>query len=339
MRSFRFGVPARLLAATAVCAALVTGCGGTDDTKGTAAPADAAYPMKLANAWGSAEVKKKPERVAVVSDGDISIALALGITPVIAPDVEAGSPMAEYKKNAVAKVAGGKLKTYKTADGTDYEAIAAEAPDVILAMNSWDVNTDYAKLSPIAPVVTYTDKKHADTLTWQERLRTAAKALGLSGKAEEVIKANQKVVDDAVATHPQFKGKTYTYAVVHPEQVSFMSYGEQDPGVFEQLGFQKTANAAKYKVNSNAISLENLDKLDADVLLVAYPFGDRGLLSASELESNKIFTSLPSVKEKRFAVLPSDNGLASTMAYPDALSYPWVVQQLTPILEKVVKKG
>ncbi|MFF3427605.1 ABC transporter substrate-binding protein [Streptomyces sp. NPDC002602] len=330
------------LTATAAGLGLLTACGGgSSDTadKPAAASADAAkgaFPVSLKNAWGDTEVKKKPLKVATVSDGDTDIALALGIVPVITPDVEDGGKVPEYKQRAIDKLGAGKLKTYDDTDGTAYEAIAAEAPDVILGVNTWEMDKDYAKLSPIAPVVTYTDKAQADTLTWQERLKTAAKALGLEAKADEVIAANEKATADAAAAHPEFKGKTYTYTVVHPEQISFMSYQAQDPGVFEKLGFAKTDKAKNYAPDKNAVSLENLDQLDADVLLVTYPFGDRGVISPKELEGNKLFQSLNSVKGKHFAVIPSDNNLASSIAYPDALNAPWAVEQLTPLLAKAV---
>ncbi|MFJ3723826.1 ABC transporter substrate-binding protein [Streptomyces sp. NPDC090045] len=333
--------PARALAAVAAavtCLGLLTACGedstAAKDKPAAEADASAGFPVSLANAWGKTQVKKKPVKVATVSDGDTAIALALGNVPVITPDVEDGAKIPEYKQRAIDKLGAGKLKTYDDADGTAYEAIAAEAPDVILGMNTWEMDADYAKLQPIAPVVTFTDKAHADTLTWQDRLKTAAKALGLSAKAEEVIAANEKATADAAAAHPEFKGKTYTYTVVHPEQISFMSYAAQDPGVFEKLGFTKTDKAKNYAPDKNAVSLENLDQLDADVLLVTYPFGDRGVISATELESNKLFQSLNAVKTKHFTVIPSDNSLSSAIAYPDPLSAPWVVEQLTPLLAK-----
>ncbi|MFG3039207.1 ABC transporter substrate-binding protein [Streptomyces sp. NPDC048330] len=343
-RPFARRSAARTLIAAVACAALLSACGGEDDGAGgktggqkpSAGTAQAAFPVTLPNAWGSTEVRKKPLKVATVSDGDTDIALALGIVPVITPDAEDGGPVPEYKQRALAKLGAAKPRTYDDTDGTDYEAIAAEAPDVILGMNTWAMDTDYAKLAPIAPVVTFTDKAHSDTLTWQERLKTAAKALGLTAEAEKVIAANEKATADAAAAHPEFQGKTYTYAVVHPEQITFMSYADQDPGVFEQLGFRKTDKAAHYKADKNAVSLENLDELEADVLLMTYPFGDNGLLSAKELESNKLFQSLEVVKGRHYAVIPSENTLSSAVAYPDALSAPWIVEKLTPILAGAV---
>ncbi|MFJ6725120.1 MULTISPECIES: ABC transporter substrate-binding protein [unclassified Streptomyces] len=337
-RHLRRGV---LALTAALSLSLVAACGGdsSDDDSASAEPkaaAGGAFPVSLKSAWGSSEVKKKPVKVATVSDGDTAIALALGVVPVITPDIEDGDKPAEYKQRALDKLGVDKLKTYDDTDGTAYEDIAAEAPDIILGVNTWEMDKDYAKLSPIAPVVTYTDKAQADTMTWQDRLKTAAKALGLEKKAEEVIAATEKTTADAAAAHPEFKGKTYTYAVSHPEQISFMSYADQDPGVFEQLGFTKTDKAKSYGPDKNGISLENLDQLDADVLLVSYPFGDRGVISPKELENNKLFKTLGAVKGNHYAVIPSDNMLAAALAYPDALSAPWVVEQLTPILAKAV---
>ncbi|MFI6638566.1 ABC transporter substrate-binding protein [Streptomyces sp. NPDC050504] len=338
--------PARALAAAAAlstCLGLLTACGTADD--GAKSPAGAVgdrtagFPVSLTNAWGKTEIPTRPLRVATTSDGDTAIALALGIVPVITPDIEDGDPVAEFKQRAIDKLGAGKLKTYDDTDGTAYEEIAAEDPDVILGMNSWSMQADYTKLTPIAPVVTFTDKKHADTLTWQERLRTAAKALGRTAEAEKVIAANARTTARAAAAHPEFKGKKYTYAVVHPEQISFMSYAAQDPGVFESLGLAKTDKARDYGPDKNAVSLENLDQLDADVLLLTYPFGDKGVLSPAELEGNKLFKSLNAVKNKHFAVVPSENSLATAMAYPDALSAPWVTEELTPILAKAVAGG
>ncbi|MFE8017226.1 ABC transporter substrate-binding protein [Streptomyces antibioticus] len=332
---------ARALVAVAACLALATGCSGSDDDakseKGpSSSGSSAAFPVSLTNAWGTTEVKEKPVKVATVSDGDTAIALALGLVPVITPDVEDGGDVAEYKQKAIDKVGAGTLKTYDDTDGTDYEAVATAAPDVILGVNTWSMDDDYAKLSAIAPVVTYAKKTDADTLTWQERLDTAAKALGLTDKAKEVVAGNEKAFADAAAAHPELKGKTYTYAVVHPQQITYMSYADQDPGVFEGLGLTKAANAKNYSADKNAVSLENLDELEADVLVVSYPFGDNGLISASELESNKLFQSLAVVKGKHYAVVSSDDGLASAVAYPDALSSPWVAEKLAPVLADAV---
>ncbi|MFD5650520.1 ABC transporter substrate-binding protein [Streptomyces sp. NPDC127039] len=334
---------ARVLIVAAACLALATGCSGSgsdDDTKpeskSSGSASSGAFPVSLTNAWGTTEIKEKPVKVATVSDGDTSIALALGLVPVITPDVEDGGDVPEYKQKAVDKLGAGKLKTYDDTDGTDYEAVASAAPDVILGMNTWSMDDDYAKLSAVAPVVTYAKKTDADTLTWQERLTTAAKALGLADKAKEVVDANEKAFADAAAAHPELKGKTYTYAIVHPQQITYGSYADQDPGVFEGLGLKKAPNAKNYSADKNAVSLENLDELEADVLVVSYPFGDNGLISASELEGNKLFKSLDVVKGKHYAVVSSKDGLASAVAYPDALSSSWVAGKLAPVLADAV---
>lgn len=72
--------------AYATCLGLLTACSGPSDTGSSdgkaAAAGDGPFPVSLTTAWGRTEVKEKPVRVATVSDGDTSIALALGLVPV-----------------------------------------------------------------------------------------------------------------------------------------------------------------------------------------------------------------------------------------------------------------
>ncbi|MFT3861500.1 ABC transporter substrate-binding protein [Micropruina sp.] len=326
-----------LMTVLAACVALSLGA-CTASTPATESPALAVTeksPVTLTTAWGAQEIPADPKRVAVVSGGDRSIAYALGIGPVIEwryPGVTA----APYITEARQRLGITDPVTFDASDGTDFAAIAEADPDVILAMNSYSMDDDFKQLAKIAPVITFEKTDQALSMTWQDRLLRAALGLGLTEKAEQVIAANQQVVTDAKAAHPELAGKTYTYLVVHPEQISYMSHAQADPSPLDDLGLVKSANAAKFTGDNNKLSLENLDLADADVLLIAYPFGDEGLLSRSELEKKPLWTKIPAVAAGRWAIIDSDSGLASDIAYPDALSYPWVVQQLTPVLVKAL---
>lgn len=80
--------------------------------------------------------------------------------------------------------------------------------------------------------------------------------------------------------------------------------GEGEPG----LGTEGPAQAGRAGVADKDSA--GLDGLEADVLLMAYPFGCEGPLSASEPESCKLFRSLDVVKNEHFAVVPSEDTLA-----------------------------
>ncbi|MFT4217989.1 MAG: ABC transporter substrate-binding protein [Micropruina sp.] len=318
-----------------VVAALLTACSPAAVPSQTAASpsssVDSIYPLVQKNAWGSTELPSRPTRVAVVSGGDRDIAYALGLTPVTQP-VYPGAYVSEYVGDAEKKLGITNPVSYDATDGTDFEAIAEADPEVILGVNHYSMDDDYAKLTKIAPVVTTSTKDEIDTLTWDARVRRVAEALGLQEKGEEVIAAARKVATDAAAEHPDWKGKTYTYVVVHPSQLTYASNSDADAGVFEDLGLVKAPNAKNYNAKKDAVSLENVDQFDADLLLISYPFGNEGVISRSALQSNKLWQAIPAVKDGRWGVVDAESGLASDVAYPSVLAYPWVVEKIVPLL-------
>ncbi len=325
--------------AAAALASTLAACGSSSasDNSSSASPNGAAeaaqFPFTQQNAWGTTIIESRPERIAVASGGDRDIAYALGIVPVISP-VYPGSFVSPYVPEAEQRLGITDPVTWDDTDSTDFEAIAATNPDVILGMNSYVMDDDYEQLAKIAPVITFADANDVADATWAERFLRAAEALGLSEKAEQVVAANKGAAADAAVAHPEFAGKTYTYVVVHPSQLTYASYADQDPGVLEDLGLVKAPNADKYTAEVNGVSLENVLEFDADILLVAFPFGDEGVISRDSLESNPLWQSIPAVQQGRWAVVDAESGLASDIAYPSALSYPWVVEQITPILAK-----
>lgn len=332
----------RVLASGVVLLAVtLAGCGGSGGEPGGTEPGAttpmtaAQFPITQKNAWGETEVESAPTRIAVVSGGDRDIAYALGIKPVISPTCP-GCFVSPYVGETEKKLGITDPTTFDDTDGTDFEAVAAAEPDLILGMNSYSMDEEYEKLTKIAPVVTFSDPKQVFDMTWEDRLLRAAEALGMTDQATQVIAANKKVAADAAAAHPEFAGKTYTYVVVHPNQLTYASSADQDPGVFEALGLTKAPTSKNYSTEKDGVSLENVDQFDADVVLVAYPFGDEGIISRSKLESNKLWQSIPAVKNGHSAVVDAKSGLASDIAYPTVLAYPWVVQQITPVLDKAI---
>lgn len=321
-----------------VLALLFGGCSGTTPAaqeNPSAEPSAAATPITMTNAWGSAEIPANPQRVAVVSGGDRSIAYALGVVPVVEWSQSSGS-IAPYVTEARGRLGITEPTVFDGTDGTDYATIAEAEPDVILAMNSYSMDEDYDRLAKIAPVITFEEKNDAYSMLWQDRLLRAGLGLGMEAKANEVIASNAAVASAAQQANPGFTGTSYTYLIVHPEQITYSSFAEQDKGPLDDLGLVKPANAATFNSDNNAVSLENLDQADADIILIAYPFGDEGLLSRAELEKNPLWQKIPAVAAGRWAIVDSASGLASDIAYPDALSYPWVIEHLTPVVAKAI---
>lgn len=317
-----------------VVAALVAGVAACSDAAitpeptVTAAAADGRYPITLDSPFGTTELTAQPERVAVVSAVDLDIALALGIVPVTAPRL-GDHPPDPWTQDALANMED-EVDFYDSTDGTDHAAIAAAEPDVILATSGWTLGADYDRLATIAPVVSFQGADGLSAMTWAERTVVAAEALGLSDEGAAVVGGVQKAFADARAAHPQLEGKSCTYAVVHPDRIAYGPAAGSDVGFFTDLGLTPS-EASQLDGAGSAVSTEDLDVLDADVLLVGYPFGDGGLFSRGALEADQRFLEIPAVAAGHYAVV--DDDLASPLAHPSPLSRTWALQRLLPVLE------
>ncbi|MBG0717226.1 ABC transporter substrate-binding protein [Microbacterium sp. 2C] len=319
--------PLAAVTALLLAGASLSGCSttpGGDDTA-SASGECGTFPYTLTHAFGTSTLDTAPERVAVVTDVDLDIALALGLEPVIYPGYDLGAWQAETISER-----GLELESYDPADGIDFEAIAAAAPDAILATSGWSLDEDYDKLSSIAPVIAYTSEDGLDAMTWIDRTELAGCALGLVDEATAAIDDVQDAFAQAAADHPEFSGKTITYAVIHPDQITYSSYEGSDVTFFTDLGFTLPETAAEFTSDTAGLSKENLDKLEADVLVIGFPFGGEGLMSRDELETDPLFQSLDVVQRGAYGVIGED--VASPIAYPSPLGLPWALENVLPVL-------
>jgi iron complex transport system substrate-binding protein len=301
----------------------------TPSTTPETTSAAATFPVTLTGAFGDTVIENKPVRVAAIDSIDQEIALTLGVEPVISQRY-GDYPIEPYVQDKLAELGIAELKTYDATDGTDFEAVAAAKPDVILATSGWELDAEYEQLAKIAPVVAYTEGGLA-AMSWADRTLLVGQALGLPAEAEKVVADVDRAFSDAAAANPQFAGKSLIYSVLHPDQITFVSYQDGDNTFFTDLGFVMPPQAATFTESNNAVSKENLDQLQADVLLIGYPFGDEAVISRSALESDPLFQILPVVKDGGYAVLGDD--VASPIAYPSPLSQPWVLERILPLLQ------
>lgn len=320
------------LSTLVACTLALTAC-ATQPSVGAADKGDGSYPLTLESPYGTTVLEAKPQSVAVLSSVDLDIALALGIEPVISPQY-GDMPPEPATQEKLDELGIDELATYDFTDGTDFEAIAAANPDVILATSGWTLEEDYEQLSKIAPIVSFEGKNGLATMTWDQRTAAAGAALGLQEEAQAVIDEVAQAFVDARTANPAFEGLSYTYAVIHPEQISYISYEGSNISFFADLGFVLPETASQFSETEGTVSKENLDLLEADVLLVGYPFGDEGLLSRDALESDQLFQSLPSVKSGHYAVI--DDSIASPLAYPTPLGQLWVLERIIPVLQQAV---
>ncbi|MBY8883352.1 iron-siderophore ABC transporter substrate-binding protein [Streptomyces sp. PTM05] len=320
----------------------LTACGGKSDKSsdasgsgGQSVKADpGAFPVTVKTAFGSATVKSAPKRVVALGWSDQDAALALGVKPVAIVKTEDGF------KNGVGPWAESALGSSRpevldTTDGYPVEKIAALHPDLILAVQSGITASDYAKLSQIAPTVAYLPGRKPYGTPWQEQTDLIGKVLGRQKEADQDVATVEKGLKQDATTYPSLKGKSFVYAFPQAANGRVVLYTDDRTKVLEEVGLKidpVVAKAAKMNSFANSLSMEHLDELTSDALLVWYNTPQ----DQKQLESNAVFEKLPAVQKKAYVAV--DRTLAQASSAPSVLSIPWEMGKLLPPLAQALKK-
>ncbi|WP_435277948.1 ABC transporter substrate-binding protein [Rhodococcus yananensis] len=333
---------------------VLTGC-STDDAADTAhtdsvlpaAEGVTQYPLTLTTPWGDTVLEERPERIAAIApDGSTSELLAvLGVEPVIAPSTT------ERATVWVPDVAPGEPETYELDYDNPYpaEAIAAADPDLIVMVGGWEPEDSYERLSAIAPVLAG-ETEDDFAAGWEDRLRIIAEALDLSNAAEEFIAEQEGFYADFRAQHPEFAGKTATFALYYGGGygLAYSSWAGSDvEQLFLDLGFAANPIAAEF-VEDDAVSNELIGKLDADVLILV----DNSEGHIDEITSQPLFQNIPAVRDGRWALVENlsqqrsayvhdgvehEGNLPWALSGSNPLAARWASEQLVPIVAATVQ--
>ncbi|WP_163567452.1 ABC transporter substrate-binding protein [Fodinicola feengrottensis] len=253
-------------------AGTLAGCGGGAGT--SAAGADPGFPVSIKHKFGTTTIARKPRRVIAIGTGscDIDALVALGVAPVgVSRDESNGAGVFPWLKE---KIDLKKTQLLSIGKGVDFEKVAALRPDLILATTHFKLAEDYRKLSQIAPTIGYLTGWGTDS--WQDLTRLAGKAVGLPAVAETAIRETEAAVA-AAAKRYALTGKTFTASVVYaPDVFTLVSQADFAVKFFVQLGMRLPASIDKVRPAGGGkltgqLSMEQLDLLDADLLIVGFP--------------------------------------------------------------------
>ncbi|MFE9661166.1 ABC transporter substrate-binding protein [Streptomyces sp. NPDC005955] len=288
----------RAVALAAVAAVVITGCGegdGSGRAGASGAPAsDGGFPVTVTHAQGKATVPRKPERVIALGFADAQIAAALD-APVVgvarntaAPDGNWPGVSPAYPKDVV------------TLDSLNpnLEKIAALDPDLILMTTAQPAfGTAYAKLSAIAPVVSYKEQLLHDS--GDELTRLIGAALGEEEKAQKLIDSSREALTAFARKHPGLKGKRYAFGQQYSGTVyAVVARGGPTATFFGELGMALPKELASLEVAAGGgapIAPERLDLLDtADVAF----FGVYGDDERAKFTKRPLVADLALVKDR-----------------------------------------
>lgn len=286
---------------------------------------DTTTEASVATQFGSVRVPDDPQRVVALGWGDAETALALGVQPVGAADWlafggEGVGPWAKGMYDNAPKIVG----TLELS----YEEVAALKPDLILDVKSSGDTKRYQKLSKIAPTVGIPQGGSDYATTMDEQVTMIGKALGRSTKAQQLLDKVHDQFKATAAKYPQLKGKTVTVAANSSNGWGAYIRSTDRVRFMQDLGLKNSpaVDAAEPEGFSVPVSEENLDLLDAD-LLVVMPIG----VSAAKIKQNKIFQRVPAVTRGHYVIL--DNPTISRAYSVDSLlSVQYALQKVPPQL-------
>ena len=300
------------MAAVVLAASLLTACGSAQDSAPQAPKTEA---VTISHKFGETKVPANPSRVVTVGWTDQDFVLPFGVVPVSTREF-----FENYNNYPWVKAAtDGKGVTTWGGESIDFEAIAKQKPDVILAIYETIDKETYDRLSQIAPTVVQSADYPDEETPWNIQLLTTGKALGKEAEAKELVEKVRGRIDEARKANPEFEGKTLVVDF-GPENGGHYLLPKHDPrrALFTALGF-KTQDV------DGDVSEEKLALLDRDVLFVNGATREQMLASPA-------FARLGVVRDDRTLYTTFDSNLSGALTYsgPDALLY--ALDVLTPQL-------
>ncbi|WP_211319738.1 iron-siderophore ABC transporter substrate-binding protein [Quadrisphaera granulorum] len=242
--------------------------------------ADGVFPRTVAHYLGSTEVPAAPQRIAVVSTGQLDALLTLGHVPVAATVAESNALVPEYLAQAFPQdaTALGAMTSIGTRTEPDVEAIAQAKPDLIL-INSTRGKDYYAALSAIAPTVVTL----GNGVNWKSDFLLLADALGQKGDAQKILDGLHTDAAAYAAKLPAgTPAPTVSFLQSTGDRTRIMGLPSFTGGVAEDLGLGRP-ESQRFDETSKDISAEQLDLADADWIFYAAAGDGVQLITGSTL--------------------------------------------------------
>lgn len=311
-----------------------------------AAPAFAmagdSYPITIDHAFGTTTIAAKPSRVATVASGNQEVPLALGVVPVGMAAAnygdDDGDGVLPWVAEKLTELGADRPALFDEGDGIDFEAVAATAPDVILAAYSGLSQADYDTLSQIAPVVAYPDAPW--TTEWRQMIRMNSAGMGMAAEGDALITRMEGQITDTLSAHPAMAGKNAMF-ITHLDTtnlsvVNFYTSADTRVQFFRDLGLampKSVADASKPGAFAGSISAENIDAFDDVDIVVTY--GNQDLLQA--MQDDPLVRHMPAVKNGSIVMLKNDP--LGNAANPTPLGIAWVLDDYVTLLADAAQKA
>ncbi|MEM9635427.1 MAG: iron-siderophore ABC transporter substrate-binding protein [Pseudomonadota bacterium] len=277
--------------------------------------------LTFKHAFGESVLPRPAERVVSLGFTSHDTLLALGTPPVATRYWFGNHP---YGVWPWAQPYLGDTKPDMLIGEVSIERVAAQEPDLIVAIGSGISEAEYQVLSQIAPVLMHDAADITYGTPWDAMTLTLGRALGKSAEAETLVAGVREKFAAVRRRHPDWAGKTGVAGYHWGGETGAFIGADTRARFLSELGFQPTSKVAELSSPSEfyaRLSPEDLSPLDADVLIWISSFD-----KVPDLVDLPMRKTLRAHQEGREVFAGSL--LAAGMSFGSVLSLPFVLEEL-----------
>ncbi|WP_369175313.1 ABC transporter substrate-binding protein [Streptomyces sp. R28] len=268
-------------APSAAPSALADGMGADTDE-------DGAFPRTVKHFQGSTTLKAEPEKIAVLSTGQLDDLLSLGIVPTATTRADNAGLVPDYLADAFPKDKGrlAAMTDAGTRQAPNLESLAAARPDLILANDS--LGDLYPKLSKIAPTVITA----GNGINWKRDLLLVGEAVGKGQQAQELlgdIAREAKEKGRGIDGDPAVSMVRFT-----PDRTRMFGISSFTGSIAVDMGL-KRPKSQQFHAISEDIGPESVDTADGDWIFYSVQ-GDAAKTDAASIVAGPLWKSMKAVE-------------------------------------------
>ncbi|RAU38520.1 MULTISPECIES: iron-siderophore ABC transporter substrate-binding protein [Pseudomonas] len=258
---------------------------------------DGDFPRQVEHVVGSTLIPRQPQRVAVISTGQLDAALSLGVIPAGTTRVDNRELAPGYLRTALASRAQEleAMVDLGSRQAPDLEALARLAPDLIVLNRTVLKAGGLELFSRIAPTVV----ARGTGGNWRPDFLLLADALGRRQQAERLL---AELDSDLTGLAQRFGAQPPSASLLFSSGARLRLMGADSfaGGLLQAMGVTRPA-AQRFKGTSRDVSAELLDLADADWLFYA----EQGTALAS-LARQPLWPRLSAVSQSRAIRVDTD---------------------------------
>ncbi len=254
---------------------------------------DGAFPRTVRHAGGNTVIQAAPQRVVVLSGGQLDALLSLELVPVAATHGQDADLVPDYLRTATPALAPALDRIADAGARTEpnLEAVATAQPDLILG-NASGVGDLAPQLTKIAPLV-LTD---GDPLNWRSDYLLLAAALGREAQAHQVL---QRLSAGVEALAGRLTERPVVSLVrLQGDRIRSLGTGSTAGMVLAEVGLPRPVVAPAGEVSAD-VAAEELTKIDGDWILYGSLGSADGAAAVPADAAGALWPTLQAVQQGR----------------------------------------